>query len=418
MEEAKNSKTWKFVPAADFVLPDKRAGEKARSFFRDFWKKIVAAKDQEQAVDVQAELRSAPQKLLDWVAPYPLWNQAAAEVFNILRPWAEKEDGEDLFRVFVAPPGSGLDEILVNLAEDKGWPVGNPPDFAQLTSRDFSWIEKLPRSNEVPLVIAKLENMFLRHYNGIEHMRLLFERLFHSRQRCLIGCNSWLWKYLEVAMHFGDAFPEPYFLQSMNAEDLQQFFCRLEDQKGPNSTIFRQADNGSFVLPFEITAEGKLDKNMLAEYEAKKEDFPSLFLKKLAVESRGIPLIAWSIWRNSLKLAPEDDVADVARDAAVADSGKTIWVKPFDKIVLPKVPGDIGQAASFLLQFLLLHDGLPPDMIYELLDFEKDQVVSLLHRLKKAGVVVAERGLWRVSWQGYPEVRRFLAQEDYLLDSM
>jgi hypothetical protein len=57
-------------------------------------------------------------------------------------------------------------------------------------------------------------------------------------------------------------------------------------------------------------------------------------------------------------------------------------------------------------------------MIYELLDFEKDQMVSLLHRLRKAGIVIAERGLWRVSWQGYPEVRRFLAQEDYLLDAM
>jgi hypothetical protein len=91
---------------------------------------------------------------------------------------------------------------------------------------------------------------------------------------------------------------------------------------------------------------------MKAEYEAKKEDFPSLFLKKLAVESRGIPLIAWSIWRNSLKLAPEDEVADAARDAAVADRGKTIWVKPFEKIVLPKMPAAPGQAASFLLQFL------------------------------------------------------------------
>jgi len=418
MEEKNNDCYWKVVPAAEFVLPDKPAGEKARSFFRDFWRKLVAEKDEEQSVDVQTELRSAPQKLLDWIAPYPNWKLQSAYLFKVMRPWLDNNDNDDLFRVFVAPPGSGLDEVLVTMAEEKGWPVGNPPDYLQLTGRDFSWIEKLPRSNEAPLVIAKLEGMFLRHYNGLEHMRMLFERLFHSRQRCVIGCNSWLWKYLEVAMQFGDAFPEPYFLQSMSALDLQNFFCDLEAQKGPNTTIFRQADNGHFILPFEITAEGKLDPDMKAEYEAKKEDFPSLFLKKLAVESRGIPLIAWSIWRNSLKLAPEDEVAEAARDAAVADRGKTIWGKPFDKIVLPKMPAAPGQAASFLLQFLLLHDGLPPDMIYELLDFGKDQMVSLLHRLRKAGIVIAERGLWRVSWQGYPEVRRFLAQEDYLLDSM
>jgi hypothetical protein len=219
-------------------------------------------------------------------------------------------------------------------------------------------------------------------------------------------------------MHIGEGLSSPYFLQSMNALALDKFFCSLESQKGENSTVFRQSNNGSFVLPFVETAEGNLDKDLIAEYQTEEDDFPSLFIKKLARQSRGIPLVAWAIWRNSLNLAPDSDVADEAKDAAHADLGKTIWVKSFDEIVMPQIHHSPGQLACFLLQFLILHDGLPPEIIYELLDFDKDEVISLLHKFKKFGIVVAERGLWRVSWQGYPEVRNFLAQEDYLLDSM
>jgi hypothetical protein len=418
LQEKKQEKVWKFVSADKFVLPDKPASEKARSLIRLFRDRIWGSQENEQQVDIQAELRTVPQKLLDWIAPFPDWTEPSEEIFSITRPWLENQDSEDLFRVFIAPPGGGLGDILAVLAEKKGWPVISAPDYAQLMTRDFWWVDKIPKSNEVPLVIPKLENLFLRHYNGLEHLRILFEKLFYSGQRCVIGCNSWLWKYLEVAMNFGDGFSEPYYMQSFNAEQMQQFFCDLEAQKGQNTTVFRQSDNGSFILPFDITAEGKLDKDLIDEYQGHDDDFPAFFLKKLAVEARGIPLVAWAIWRNSLKLAPEEEVADAARDAAVADRGKTIWVKPFEKIVIPRMPANSGQLACFLLLFLLIHDGLPPDVIYELLDFEKDKIISLLHRLKKAGIVVAERGLWRVSWQGYPEARRFLAQEDYLLDSM
>lgn len=418
MTEEQIGKKWRFVRPDNFALPEKPTGEKAASFFRNFWYKFYEKTDENRAVDVQSELKTIPQKQLDWIAPFPLWKEPAEEVFSILKPWLEDVDSEELFRVFIAPPGGGLDEILLAMAKAKGWEVISSPDYEQLMGTDFSWIDNIPRSSDVPIVIPKLESVFLRHYNGLEHLRLLIEKLFHHEQRCVIGCNSWLWEYLEVAMHVGDGFPEPYFMQSMNAKNLQEFFCDLEAQKGENTTIFRQSDNGSLVLPVEATAEGKLDKDLLSEYQASKDDYPVIFLKKLAVESRGIPLVAWALWRNSLKFALEDEVAEAAKDVASIDMGKTIWVKPFENIVIPEMPANTGQSTSFLLLFLLIHNGLPPDVIFELLEFEKDQIVSLLHRLKKAGIVVAERGLWRVSWQGYPEVRRFLAREDFLLDSM
>jgi hypothetical protein len=418
LKSEKSDKVFRFVKASEFALPANPVSEKARSFLISFWRNFSDNKDERKQVDVQAELRNAPEKLLEWVAPYPDWKIPALEIYAETKDWSDNLPDNDYFRIILAPPGGGSGEMLEELASMKGWPIVAGPDFNTLLSRDFSWIDKIVRSNETPLVIPRLERLFLRHFNGLEHIRLFFEKMFLYGQHCLIGANSWLWKYLEVALHVNDTVAEPYLLQGLDAGAMQRFFCDLESQKGENPTIFRQADDGSFVLPFEDTSDGKLDNEFLSEYDASEEVFPSMFIKKLARQSRGITLVAWSIWRSSLRLAPENDVEATARDAAVADRGRTIWVKPYEKVFLPEISKSPGKPASYLLQFLLLHDGLPPEVVYQLLEFDKDLIFSILQRFRKAGLVVPDRGLWRVSWQGYPQVRNFLEQEDYLLDFM
>jgi len=222
-------------------------------------------------------------------------------------------------------------------------------------------------------------------------------------------------------MHIQDSFGRVFYLQSLQAQDLQQLFCGLESQQNHRPTVFRQADDGSFVLPPEITGKGRVEA--ADNITGARGEFPSSFLKKLALESRGIPLVAWAIWRNSLRLAPDEDVAEIAREVADSDAtatakAKTIWVKAFEDIELPKVPEGVGQAGAFLLLFLLQHDGLKTETIFELLNFGRDQLISLLNRLQKAGIIVLENSVWRAGWQGYPAIRRFLAEQDHLQDAM
>ena len=98
------------------------------------------------------------------------------------------------------------------------------------------------------------------------------------------------------------------------------------------------------------------------------------------------------------------------KDAAATATAKTIWVKAFGDVELPTIPGDIGQTGAFLLLYLLQHDGLKTDMIFDLLSSENERLIGLLNRLQKAGIVVNENDVWRASWQGYPAIRRFLAE--------
>lgn len=422
MPEETGSSLWNFVKPDKFELPTEPAGKKAHSFLQKLFSGFVDKDDENGMETVQSELKNAPGSLVDWLAPYPDWQDAAPVMADLLSPWLEDDTPEGNFRVFVAPYGSGLSEMLQKLAEKARWPILAAPDYQVLKTRNFSWLDDIPEKTDLPLVILKLEAFFLRHYNGLEHLRKLVAKLFRSQQRCVLGCGSWLWQYLDSAMHIRDSFNRFYFLQSLSAQDLQQLFCSLESSRSFRPTVFRQADNGSFVLPPELTGKGRLE-SAAVDTDSSSAAFPSTFMKKLAVESRGVPLVAWSIWRNSLKLAPDEDVADMARevadqDAAAAKKAKTIWVKAFKDVDLPTMPSDIGQAGAFLLLFLLQHDGLKTDMIFDLLSFGKDQLIGLLNRLQKSGIVVNENDVWRASWQGYPAVRRFLAEQDHLQDAM
>ncbi len=421
MSEEACKTIWNFVPPAKFKLPAEPASRKARSFFQRLFPGIRNEDSESGHEAVQSELKNAPGALVDWLAPFPSWSQAATAIEETLSPWLEDEIPDGNSMVMVAPYGSGLGKMLAALAEKNHWRVLAAPDYRILRSRDFSWLADLPLNSESTVVIPRLEEFFLRHFNGLEHLRKFVEKIFKANSRYIIGCNSWLWHYIASAMHLGDSFSRVCYLQSLQAQDLQQLFCWLESQQNHRPTVFRQADNGSFVLPPELTGKGRVE--VADNIAGAKSEFPSSFLKKLAVESRGIPLVAWAIWRNSLRLAPDEDVAEIARevadnDAAATAKAKTIWVKAFENIELPVVPEGAGQADAFLLLFLLQHDGLTAETIFALLNFGRDQLISLLNRLQKAGVVVFENNVWRASWQGYPAIRRFLAEQDHLQDAM
>jgi len=422
VSEENDLKFWEFVKPGKFELPAEPASKRAASFFEKLFSGVSDDAGEGGIEAVQSELKNAPRSLIDWLAPYPCWKEATAAIKEALLPWLEDETFEGYSRVLVAPYGSGLGEMLQILADENKWTVLAAPDYSVLRTRNFSWLDALPAKSDKPLIIPRLEAFFLRHYNGLEHLRRLVSKLFHSRQRCIIGCNSWLWHFLDSAMHMRESFNKCYYLQSLSAQDLQSLFCSLETRKSYRPTVFRQADNGSFILPPEMTGKGRLDAAVI-KADSSADAFPSAFLKKLAVESRGIPLVAWSIWRNSLRLAPDEDVAELARevadkDAATSATAKTIWVKAFEDVELPTIPGDTGQTGAFLLLYLLQHDGLKTDAIFDLLSLEKSRLIGLLNRLHKAGIVVNENDVWRASWQGYPAIRRFLAEQDHLQDAM
>lgn len=182
--------------------------------------------------------------------------------------------------------------------------------------------------------------------------------------------------------------------------------------------MFRQADDGSHVLPAvesrkpeSGSAEDEADARLSAEQEK-----VSPFIKRVAARSRGNPLVAWAVWRHCLNIARGEAAEEEAQEAAAADRGRTIWVRPWPQIGFPDLPEGARTGELLLLHTLLLHDGLPAPVLDSPLPFSMPEIMQRLYRLRAAGLVKEEDGYWRVTLLGYPAVRSALAGEDFLTD--
>jgi hypothetical protein len=145
---------------------------------------------------------------------------------------------------------------------------------------------------------------------------------------------------------------------------------------------------------------------------------PSEFMIRLASRSRGIPLVAWALWRHCPNTSAGQKIEEDAQKAAAMDDGKTVWVKPWLQVHLPRVPADSRQEEFFLLQALLLHGGLPFDLLSRLLPGAVSAIREKLLRFQAEGLVKGEEGVWRVTLLGYPAVRQCLEDEGFLIDRL
>lgn len=66
-----------------------------------------------------------------------------------------------------------------------------PPSADQILHQDISYLEQFTKSDS-QFIIPDLEKFFLRHTQGIDLVRRLFDDLFTEKMgRCVIGCDSW-----------------------------------------------------------------------------------------------------------------------------------------------------------------------------------------------------------------------------------
>jgi hypothetical protein len=405
---------WNFVPLDKFSKPAEPVSETARSWLKILWERVRRSSSPAVPVDVQVELRSVPQDLLDTVAPTPNWNEAAVALDLALKPWFHAEEPDHFTQTIIGPPGSGTRQILVFWGKEKNGLIMDAPDFNQLLRGGEDWLPPLAGNEKGPLIIPCLERFYLRHHNGFLLLRKLLDWLWKFRPRCLIGCNSLAWAYLSETLKIDSVFPSPYVLEAFDATRLQQWLRMLALHSGRDSLIFRQVDDGCYILPSDEDSSG--DQICEEKEGAGKGD--SYFLRRLAARSRGIPLIAWATWRHSLNIAMDQGVEEKARKAAVEDGGQTIWVRPWSQLDLPRIPQGVSHPETFLLHAILLHDGLPEEILPHLLPFSANEIKKNLLRLSTAGLLKEEEGMWRVTLLGYPAVRQYLGDEDYLVDPL
>jgi hypothetical protein len=334
------------------------------------------------------------------VAPAPEWADSAAALDMALTVWLAQENPDPPVIFMVAPPHGGHTNVLREWARQHDWPCISPPEDETVFSADVTWLSR-QISNRHPWIFPCLERAYFRHARGLTLIRNIMARVdAGDLGRGIIGCDSWAWAFLNRVWQGRK--PIVLTLQSCDKFRLAAHFSRLCNPSGHGQMTFQQSDNGQPVLP------PRLPDTETAE--------TSNFLELLATHSRGIWGVAWDIWRTSLRSEPDEKEAESQPLTAEKPPPNTIWVIPWSQFVPLELPSGAGLDEAFVLHALLLHNGLPLELLQRLLPLSPSQVSGTLFRLSENGLVACEHTAWQVTAPGYPCVRKFLKAQGYLVD--
>lgn len=406
---------WDYIPLAQYSKPNAPPGEVVRGRLTSAWR--ILRPNSQQANFDQRTLCAAPPYLLDRAAPVPDLEQMVVALEGALQDWCFTRDSKKSVKVIVGPPGSNVDQAAAALGCRNGWPRLGAPTPTEILAGGKAWLENIKGDELVPLVIPKLGKCFLRHQDGLALISRLLDWLESTRRRCLIACDSWAWAYLVKAMHIDAILPMPLTLAPIDGIRLQFWLTTLARSNGGHF-VFRDASNGQPVF---LTASNYDD---LIRRNAKRGQMESFgdwvgagnLIKQLAAYSRGLPLVAWTWWRECLQVAP-DTIREIERKIAQADDCYTVWVKPWSELHLPSLPRSAGTTESIVLQTLLLHGGATADLLELLLPLSHNQVRHALHELMEVNLVeIKTDNRWQVTLLGYPAVWQFMDNEGYLVD--
>ena len=393
---------WDYVPIAEYKPPAPPVTQSVRerlTFFRRLFRR--GEKEQEPPLEGPENIQELPDWQLECIAPAPYWQDPAEALDVELKDWLAQEKPVSPIVAMVGPPHNGHCETLTTWAQRQEWPVLSPPTVAQILAGDETWPPK-HIGDGTPWVFPCVERTYLRHPAGLTLVRRFLANAYAGNLgRGIIGCDSWAWAFLRHVWR--GRVPVTVTLQAFDETRLARHFRKLADASGDRPLRFLQSDDGRDVLPPPDAEETPGET--------------SNFLQLLAAHSRGVCGIAHAIWHANLQSALDEKLDEKGDDAACRIANQTVWVTPWSQIAHPCLPSGAGRDEAFVLHTLLLHNGLPIELMERLLHLSPDQIMGTLILLEESGLVALDETAWQVTPQGYPAVRHFLQAGDYLIDN-
>lgn len=422
---------WRLIPLHEYKRPAEPAHETVRSGLHQLWNYLYrqvqesrlfadAEPEEERAAP---ELQTAPQGLLDRIAPTPKWQEyGTIAIEQALQSWHEQPEEAGL-QALVGAPYSGLSEMAIGWSKAHDYALIKPPTPTQILNNDARWLQQWQQNEAERLVLPCLERCYLRHHNGLDLLRRLLDWLWETETPSLLVADSWAWSFLKQVYHIDALCPYPQTLAPLEPEAVVAWFYALAHYEQQHRFVFRQANNGYRVLlPATNRMENEqADESPETDEKNQDDDYSEEFIRYLAARSRGIPGVAWSLWRHSLQIAADEAVRQDVQDKAAADEGVTIWVTPWAELTLPTVPSHLDEDETFILHTLLLHNGLDEAVLAMLLPTSPVRVLRALHHLQSLHLITAnvdEGKRWTVTPLAYGAVRAYLSSEGYLVDEL
>jgi len=310
-----------------------------------------------------------------------------------LGDWCSEAMPVRWLQLILLPPGDEND-LLAQWAREQGHTLVSPPDSGAFEDVSFAL------DAEGVLVIPRLEQWFFRHRRGLVSVRRLLERLGELAQHCVIGCGSWAWAFLCKAADAHLFLPEPRTFRPFDEQRLHRWFVDIAAQEALEGYRFRQTRDGRDILAVDDQGHPVSD-----------------YFRRLAAYSRGIPWVAWHIWRRSLRSRIEAEQSENAREiqhdeTSLEADEQTLWVIALEEFSLP---GSGDSDALLILQALLIHESLDREGLVQVLPTAPS---GMLQALEGAGFIERQDGRYRCSPAAYPAIRSGLATAGFPIDGL
>lgn len=374
-----------FLPIGTFEPPVVPRDEALKRFWTRF--RHLLRREDDQPFIADDRLQRSTLEILDGQRSAPPCRPLLEELELTLGDWCREPVPTRWLQLILLPPGDEND-LLAQWAGEQGHTlVPSPEPAALLAGEDDGFALEA----EGVLVIPRLEPWFFRHRRGLVSIRRLLERLGELQQHCVIGCGSWAWAFLCKTVDAHLFLPEPCSFLPFDEKRLHHWFAEISAQQALEGYRFRQTRDGRDILAVDEQGHPVSD-----------------YFRRLAARSRGIPWVAWHIWRRSLRSRIEAEQSEEAHEirhdeTSLAADEQTLWVIALEEFSLP---GSGDSDALLILQALLIHDSLDREGLVQVLPTAPS---GMLQALEGAGFIERQDSRYRCSPAAYPAIRSGLA---------
>lgn len=301
-----------------------------------------------------------------------------------------------------------LTETLADWAEQKQIPVRLVPLKARPEMADTiksrlkhyleeEFVEQAAGSHQPEVVvIPNLSWCFLRSLDGLEGIEYLQSRLCEGFQDrfWIIGAGQVGWEYLNSVSNIEAYCAEVFTLPALTPEQLQEWLVPITND-------------------LEITFdEPSIDRQLL---ESDKSNQANYF-DCLSDISRGVSTVAVQAFLKSIhceEIEAEHSLPDNLESYELQKLPQKIMVAQTPK--LPELP-DLEPADQYLLYSLLLHGDLTIPALAESLGDEQSVVQARIQKLRHEGVVEQRGKIIKINPIHYPNVKRNLASDNFVIN--
>ena len=318
------------------------------------------------------------------------------EVFDL---WRDNPESTNNSLVILSSPVTGVSRILTETLED--WaeqkqipirllPLKARPEIADtIESKLKHYLEEEfvreaagDRQPEI-VVLPNLSWCFLRSIEGLTAIEYLQSRLYDGfpDRFWIVGAGQVGWEYLnsvtKLEAYCGDVFTLP----ELTGEQLQPWFEPIIDEL-----------NITFDDP-------EIDRRILQG----DKDNQTHYFESLSDVSNGVSTVAIQAFLKSIRY--EEANPELGADSAIIAKVPQ----------LPELP-DLESADLYILYSLLLHGDLTISALAESLGDARAEVQARVQALRHQGVIEQRKKVIKINPIHYPNVKRELANNNFVID--